>query len=802
MKKLTSINSPCRKGLLFSAIAMSFVSTSGYAQQSLPDKESESKRSEQELEVIMVSARRRQESLQETPIAVSAFSALELERRGIESTQDLDRVTPSLQFATSGQLSGNNSAAVVFIRGVGQLDPTSSVDPGVGIYIDDVYMGRAVGGAMDFRDIQSVEVLRGPQGTLFGRNTIGGAVLVTTATPGDTLGGKARLKIGEDNLQEGFVAVDLPMTNDLLSRFSAGVRKRDGYVIRAFDGQDLGNDDTYSLNGTIQYQPTDELKITMKGDFTEEDENGSPFVFAGINESAPVPAIVSAGAGCPGATIPFVAPESAIFGPPSVPTDLNDPRCANDFQALGDFTNGGTAPVESTLKAWGLALIAEWELDPSMTLKSVSATRTTDWTGIRDADNTPFEILTTDVTSSSEQYSQEFQFIYTGNTLSGVSGVYLFSEESNDRLSVPLSFPPSPPVIARILSGGPGTRDLQNIRLETDSFALFSEWSYALQDNLNLSAGLRYTEDKKTFQGNIFNVSPSTDPDPDPLPALPTSQGGPLFIYDKPYEETFSAVTGSASIRYKVADNVNTYLSYSSSFKSGGFNTRYNAPTPDNNPLAFDEEKVTSWEVGIKSDITSNFRLNVAAFMSEYTNIQLVFRQGVVPLLFNAGSASIDGVEAEFTYSASQNLIIEGGFSFLDDAIDSITDVEGASATITPENSLPLTPEWQGNIGAAYISGLGNDYEIVSRIDVSYTDSQYFDSTNTELVAQNDAVTYVKASVTLENLSNYWDVTFGVNNLTDERYLDQGNASLATLGYAEVIYARPRNWYLAFSKEF
>lgn len=784
------------------AVGLSLSTSPGFAQQNSTEQSEQPSADEQGLEVIMVSARRRQESMQETPVAVSAFSARELERRGIENTQDLDRVTPSLQFATSGQLSGNNSAAVVFIRGIGQLDPTSSVDPGVGIYVDDVYMGRSVGGAMDFKDIQSVEVLRGPQGTLFGRNTIGGAVLVKTAEPGDVLGGKARFRIGEDNLKEGFVAVDLPMTDNLLSRFSVGARKRDGYVTRVFDGQDLGNDNTYTLNATLQYQPNDDLKISLKGDYTNEDENGSPFVFAGINENAPVPAIVSVGAGCPGATIPFVSPDSPLFGPPSVPVDLDDPRCANDFQAKGDFTNGGTAPVESTLTAWGLALQAEWDYSPTLTLKSITATRTTDWTGIRDADNTPFDILTTDVTSNSDQFSQEFQVIYNGDNLSGVTGLYYFNEKSDDHLSVLLAFPPAPPVIARILSGGPGTRDLQNIHLKTESVALFSEWSYDIQDDWSVSGGLRYTRDNKHFRGNIFNLSPATLPDPDPLPSLPTSEGGPLFIYDKPYSDTYSAVTGSASLSYKITQDINSYLSYSSSFKSGGFNTRYNAPTPDNNPLSFDEETVTSWELGLKADLNSNLRVNLAAFSSKYEDIQLIFRQGVVPLLFNAGSASIEGLEGEFTFSASRHLVFEGGFSYLNDSIDSVTEIEGASATISPDNALPLTPEWQGNLGASYIVEVGSDYELATRLDVSYTDSQYFDSTNTELVAQKDAVTYVKASVTLENISDYWDVTFGVNNLTDERYLDQGNASLATLGYAEVIYARPRNWYLSFSTEF
>jgi len=230
------------KTLMATSIGLSFIASNTFAQEVA---QAEEVQADVQLEVITVNARRRSENMQETPIAISAFSAKELERRGIESTQDLDRVTPSLQFATSGQLSGNNSAAVVFIRGVGQLDPTSSVDPGVGIYVDDVYMGRSAGGAMDFKDIASVEVLRGPQGTLFGRNTIGGAVLVRSAEPSEDFGGKARVRIGEDNLKEGFFAVDLPISDELLTRFSAGMRKRDGYVIREFDGQDLGNDDLY-----------------------------------------------------------------------------------------------------------------------------------------------------------------------------------------------------------------------------------------------------------------------------------------------------------------------------------------------------------------------------------------------------------------------------------------------------------------------------------------------------------------------------------------------------------------------------
>src|SRR5690606_14415456 len=252
-----------------------------------------------QLEEIVVTARRREESLQDVPVAVTALTAEALERRQIRSTTDLDRVTPSMQFTSYGQLSGNNSAAVVFIRGVGQIDPTPAVDPGVGIYVDDVYMGRSVGGAMDFFDIENIQVLRGPQGTLFGRNTIGGAVLINTVVPGDEFEGRIQGRVGDDSLWEDFGAATLPASEDLSFRLAMGARQRDGYVTRVYDGQDLGNEDILSLRGTMRWDLSDDMQLIAKAYYSRQDENGAPFVFKGINTSAPVPAIVSVAAGCP-----------------------------------------------------------------------------------------------------------------------------------------------------------------------------------------------------------------------------------------------------------------------------------------------------------------------------------------------------------------------------------------------------------------------------------------------------------------------------------------------------------------------
>ncbi|QDX28169.1 TonB-dependent receptor [Sphingomonas suaedae] len=750
---------------------------------------------------IVVTARRREESLQDTPVAISAFSAEMLQDRQITQTQDLERITPSLQFKPAGQLSGNSASSVVFIRGVGQVDPTAAVDPGVGVYLDEVYLGRAVGGAIDFGDIAGVEVLRGPQGTLFGRNTIGGAILVRTQRP--ILGefsGRARVRAGSDNLIEGFGVVNVPLGQTVAARVSAGVRKRDGYVIRAVDGLDLGNENRYSLAASLLWEPSADFDLYLRADYSKQDENGAPFTFAGVNEQAPVAAIASVAAGCPGATIPFapLVPGDPRFGAPNVPM-INDVRCANDFQDRGPFVNGGTAPVQSTSEVWGVGATANIRLTDVASVKLISSYRETESRGIRDGDNTPLLLITTDVGAQSAQFSQEVQLQLDFGSVNAILGGYYFNEVTDERATVPLAFPPSPPVIGSLLAGGPGSRDLQLSRLKTDSVAAFGEVTWNVTDALEVSGGLRYTSDRKTYRGTVLNLFPATQPDPDPLPTLATSQGGPLFIFNRPFKQDFSALTGSASIQYRWSDAISTYASYAKSFKSGGYNTRYNAAPAGNLPVPFAEESVTSYEIGAKTNI-GRLRLNFAAFQAEYQDIQLIFRQGVVPLLFNAGEARIRGLEGEASYRAPWGLILDAGFSILDDKIKSITPVPGATATVTPNDDLPFTPDMQANFGLGYRIDLGGSTTLTPRVDGSYTSKITFITGSIPLI-EEDGYFLGNASLTLK-LDNGIEVSGGVNNVFDERYLIQGNASLATLGYAERIYARPRSWYVQVAASF
>ncbi|MGZ8310776.1 MAG: TonB-dependent receptor [Allosphingosinicella sp.] len=742
----------------------------------------------QEQEVI-VTVRRREESLQDAPAAVTVLTGDSLERQQLVSTTDLDQVAPNLQFTSHGTLTGNNSAAQVFIRGIGQTDATAAVDPGVGIYIDDVYMGRSVGGAMEFRDISSIQVVRGPQGTLFGRNTIGGAVLITTNAPGTNAGSTFQVGVGDDDLVEVFAAYDIPISDQWSARVSGGFRDRDGYVRRIFDNVDLGDEHTYFGQAALRWQPDATLSFTLRSDYAREDENGSPFVFRAMNERATFVAAQSAAAGCPGATFP----------PPFVPaTPTRDPRCGNDSQALGPFTNGGTYPANSSLQNYGGSFIAEWEASDALSLKSITALRHLEWSGTRDADNTPLLILHTNYASESDQFSQELQALVEVGRFNGVIGAYYFEEDSFDRVIVPI--------------GNPGTSyDTQRVSLDTEAWAAFTQWTFDVTDALSLTAGIRYTDETKGLQGSLFNVAPASRPEP-PIPTAlcpfngaPPTQTGCLFLSTNRFEQDFTAWTGSGSVQYRFSPAFMTYLSWSQGFKSGGFNQRYNAAPPGNAPIAFGDERAETFELGFKTNPARRMRFNAAFFTTAYDDIQLTYRLGVVPLLFNAGKATIRGAEFELEWVPVTDFRIDASLGWLDNEFDSITNPPPfgpvtPTAVATLNSVLPFTPEWQAHVGASYTFRFGLDWELTPRVDISYTDDQFFDAGNSPEIAQDDVVV-VNAGLMLRQ--DNWRVALNIYNLTDELYPTAGTSSLTTAsGYAEIIYARPRNFRLSAAIDF
>ncbi|HKE95361.1 MAG TPA: TonB-dependent receptor, partial [Povalibacter sp.] len=587
------------------------------------------------LEEILVTARRVEENLQDTPISITALSGDALIERQVFNTNMLGKLVPNLQFANNAPLAGNNSSSQVFIRGIGQTDPTSTVDPGVGMYIDDVYIGNAIGGSMTLRDIASVQVLRGPQGTLFGRNTIGGAILLSTTDPGDDFGGTVRAGFGSDNLLDGFIALDTPFSDTFKARFSFGIRQQDGYVMRP-DGTDLGDTNTWTGQAKFIWTPSDHVKATLAADYTKADENGSPLVFAAINETATFPRVASSDAGCPGKT--------TVAQP--VPM-VQDDRCANDLQARGPYKNNGSLPLQSTLENWGTSLNLQFFITDALTLKSITAYRELAWTGVRDADNTPLPILHTFYDVQGDQFSQELQMIYRTGKLTGVVGLYYFEQTSDDIATIELNPPP------------PGVqRDSDNNKVDNNSWAAFTQWTFNFTDQWALTVGGRYTEDDKGSYPDQFDY------------ATPNVKQVPVQWY----RDTFTSFTPSASLSFRWADGGMAYLSYAEGFKGGGWNSHFNAVlTPEQQAALqeFQQEEAKTIELGVKLDFADETaRLNAAVFTSDYTDMQVTYRgplpNGVAPFLTNAGKASIDGGEVEFTWAPTADWMIDASVGYLD----------------------------------------------------------------------------------------------------------------------------------------
>src|SRR2546421_10088505 len=334
------------------------------------------------IEEIKVTARRVQENLQDTPVSVTVVTPQSLEQKQIFRTDDLDQTTPNVVFDSSARLAGNNHAVVITVRGIGQTDPTPDVDPGVGLYIDDVYMGHGVGGLLDFRDIASVQVLRGPQGALFGRNTIGGAVLITTRDPGKEPGANVKVSVGTDNLRDAFVGVDLPISDTLGARVTFGKRKQDGYIAYPAFGTKIGDTNTYTATGKVRWAPIDRFELKLMLDFTTADENGAALTNVALNPTSAFPRTVSYAEGCPGMLPP---PNPKAPSPSPVP-QIDDPRCANNFRLGGPYVNNGTHSLKSYLRNRGVGLDLRYDLTDALAVKSISSYRAIDWIGSRDAD--------------------------------------------------------------------------------------------------------------------------------------------------------------------------------------------------------------------------------------------------------------------------------------------------------------------------------------------------------------------------------------------------------------------------------
>ena len=736
------------------------------------------------LEEVIVTAERRADNLQETPIAVTAFTTKDLEDKGIDDIAQIAEFTPNLVFDTTAIISGASNASVIFLRGVGQSNFQVTNDPGVGTYVDGVYVSSAIGGVLDVIDIERIEVLRGPQGTLFGRNTIGGAINITTAKPTPEGGGSVQFKVGNLNRTDLRGSVDIPLNEKLLSKWTASYKRADGYVKvtapfgttpentgnfsdgleRSLD--DLGDDNEGAARVSFLYTPTDRVTVSLAADLTRIREASAASTLAGVQGPGPdnlglVTFLYNT----------FDAPNIEV---PSMGRNvLYDERWVSDNPESETFKTG---PNGTDIDGFGIAGTVEWQLGAYLTVKSITSFRSTESHFNRDADGSPLQFTHTSNDFNHEQFSQEIQLLGDsfGGRLEWIGGAYYFSEEAVDDLRAPLA----PSV---------GTVNI-NADIENRSYAFFGQATWHMSDRFNVTVGLRRTEDRRELFPDFYYELEAGG-------AFAGARNVPLELV----KDTFKQTTPRLSLNYQPGRNSLVYVSYGEGYKSGGFNSRTTAPRTE--VLAFLPEELKTIELGYKwQGFSDRVRVNSAAFYSDYTDVQVTVIEDIAPGTQNGGEVEIKGLELEVTALPTPNLKVSLGFGWIDAEYTSLVPL---TPGVPPVSQIKITdkqintPEFSGTLGLEYTVPVGRA-DLVMRADWSYSDEVYNDDINSEIL---HAPSHSIFNAQLSYETDTWQIVAWGENLSDKRVIVGGDANFI-IGFLEANYNPPRTYGLTMRRFF
>ncbi len=761
----------------------------------------------QPIEDIVVTARRREESLQQVPISVTAMSGAQLEARQIYAMDQLSAVVPNLQFDKAAPSSGSSSVGQIFIRGIGQADYTPVTDPGVALYVDGIYIGRSPGNVLDLIDIERVEVLRGPQGTLFGRNSIGGAIKVHSRLPSfDDTASRVELRVGNDALKALTLRWNLPATESLATSVAIGRLQRDGYVERPVDGIETGDRDRWSARGAVRWEPTDTISASLVVDYTTIDENGAPVVSGGVNDRQPFATFGNAVLETCTAVVINPAFDATpqggppTFPPPGAPTG-SAPGCYGADSRPGAFISEGTFPVASELDSGGAALTFDWTISEQWLLKSTTGYREMTMLSSRDGDNTPANIFATRDDYEHDQISQEMQLQFTSTEpgLSAVLGLFYYDESGFNLVDVTVP-------TGAIQSGG---------YYDNQSYAVFAHGALDLTDRLALSIGARHTEDRKAYlpdqlslgdssAGSAPGFFPPTWPELQGFylaPTGPMAAGERILDYRRS-ELDFDATDTTIDLSYRFSDDVLGYVTFATGYKSGGFDQRFVGPTPDRAPSSYRPESVDSLELGVKgSYLDGRLRVNLAVFDADYEDLQIIVRESFNPLTVNAGDARVRGGELELEWLATDDWEIGFSAGRLDTEYRRLNQPAQDSG-VRLDNRLANAPSWSLAAGTAYRMGFRGLGELTARLDWSRQGTVYHDAVNSTQIRQSP-FNLANASLAFVPEAGRWQLTVATRNLLDETYLVTGNSAFDTAAaYVEQVYGRPREFLASLSYEF
>ncbi|HEY0746017.1 MAG TPA: TonB-dependent receptor [Steroidobacteraceae bacterium] len=752
------------------------------------------------LEEIVVTAQRVEQRLQDTPIAITAFLAGDIEKLNIRNVGDAAAFTPNF-ISNPGPTGGND--AFYFIRGVGQTDLNPATDPGVATYVDGVYLGRVMGASIDANSVQRIEILRGPQGTLFGRNTIGGAVNITTLDPAKIFGGEVDLIAGSRNLRQVRASIDLPFTDSQGLRLYGDWRDQDGWGRRASDGTLFDTNHLASGGGKYKWTPTDSLSLTLEGDASKLTGTSQHTILVGFNQVAP-------GGG-------------PLFSPLGVPIPAGMGNYANPPNPY--VNNSSIDPRKDETNSGG-ALTLDWNLGP-FKLQSISAYRQLKQNVPTDYDSTPYDFYEGGFLDRQHQWSEELHLSGDTGPAKWLLGAFYFKEHNdninlvslggnNGCLPFPVTPPPGNPFyyvypVCNFAGGQTYATPLVNRKiinnqaftLDTKAEALFGQTTIKLVDHWSATLGLRWTEETKQQDYNFFidNTAGVANLAGIPPALIYTlSPNNPFNTAPTNYNKTWVSVTPKAGIEYKPDENFLYYLSYAKGFKSGGFNGRPNPGANGNfgGITPYDPERIDTYEVGAKTQFADNrVRVNAALFQSNYKGIQLLAIDLSTPGVsgffntLNAAESRIRGVEIELQAVPFAAFQIDAGLGYTKDQYLSLTPGVQASG-IEYGMDLPLTPRVNGSVGAQYGWNIAEG-KLTVRADYSFRTQFWYEADNTPINRQG-GYGIVNGRATYDLPGGHWTVAAYGLNLTNKFYHTNVQDVTAALGVAFAGVSPPREW--------
>jgi len=770
------------RALLLAGAAIFCVPTSALAQDQQPPENQASTaaspatpEASADDEAIVVTARRTEENVQRVPGAITAFSEKSLDRIQATDTTGLQGAVPNLNIV---QGRGSSNSTNIFIRGIGQPDALQTFDPAVGVYVDDVYLSRIRGNQLDLLDVERVEVLRGPQGTLYGKNTIGGAIKFVTRKPGQEFRATGSIAVGSYNQFELKGAASGPISDTLAAGFAVMRAKRDGFVEDRNDDREYNNKNTLAGRAAIAYTPSSSLRVDLSADYAHDD--------AKLNTGAPLNDIVH------------------LFTPTVIVPLERDP---DHYNFTVETTPG--LPNSTKMTHWGLSGTAAYDVNDQLTLKSITAYRKLRTTDYVDIDATAAEVGDVLVDVHQDQFSQEFQLLYTSDRLSGVAGLYYLDEDITshqeafaDDLVNLAAFRGILPDFLLGPSNFPTFLRTIDDDLKTNSYAAYANVSYSVTDALRLSAGLRWTRDEKDYFRTTSTFSSS-----------PLLNSVAPFVFDR--KDHWSDVSPMASIDYQFSPSTMAYLRYSKGFKSGGFNGRANEI---GSSTAYDPETANSYEAGLKTTIARQLRLNVAVFHTGYKDFQARVSElddstlPPTPLLsvLNAGKLRIRGAELEAVWTPTPQLLLDSQIGYLDAEYKEFDDLRFTSFGGSRAFQEPaFAPKWTMRFGGQYIFDLGSSGGITLGGQARYRSrhalsvDNTFTNTDTEIEGLfQKGYWLADARIVWEDAAKHFEVGLYGNKLFDKLYKTDGQEFSSIGNIRTVYFGAPRTVTLRLTARY